>query len=279
MIFESVLIKFGYFFRFVKSSLSSNNLPIKQARNLSKFAQSDFFDLIKQGERSDLKVNHFFQFFYLIFERFFAVISFHESITYLCLAKHGLNAMLNLRSQLESMLIIFYFIQPKDNISEIEKRVESYSEWIKIKLYQNFNKSKTLSYLSDIDMSKYESQISHDYFDLEEKYKNDPKGFKSLKNSPSFLHNKFKLAEDFGVSDLYDHIFSESSASIHCADNNDRLKFVSGLNCFEYYVRDFDGFWPLVLSNVLLYKTMLTLADFFEASKSIKTKLDVFFSV
>jgi Family of unknown function (DUF5677) len=255
---------------FTSNCISTEKLPISMAKRLLKIASKNVIKNIPKSRRNDFNIDDFENIFVTIFERFYSIISYHESILYLCINKHGLNSMVNLRTELESTLIFFYLIDPFDDLLEIEKRIEEYDEWVIVQSYKNFQKTKNYKFLECKDMSDYDEIVTTNYNRLKTKYGENIKQF----DRPSFLKDKPSIAKKYDFIDTYYHIFKESSATIHGADCNDRIEFNKNDGSYLFRKSGDFGFWPLIHSNLLLGYAIKGISRFLKIEDNILPLLE-----
>lgn len=263
-----------YIFRCFRND---NDLLIQSAKlqRLVKFS----IRIINKSIRDDLKHDKHHLIVSHIYGMYIISTRYHQSVQSLILNGFVLNSFNLLRSQLESLLIFLFFIEPKDNLKEIENRINKYRDWITIRMYDNYQATSKLSLLTDIYKDKSADQyIIDNYNEVKNKY--NKKQFDDL-NRPSFIKDKTKLADEFGFKELYKHIFKETSANIHIADISDRLfwdesKIYSG---FVYDETHANSFWPVILSNMLLFYLILNFVVFFELKPLLIPRLAKIFNI
>ncbi len=182
--------KLHYIGTFIKTALSSKGADLATAKQLYKVAKKCVV-ISQHTEREDLFVEDFHSFVARILGVFSMIVSYHESIVFLCLSKQALNASILLRTQLEAHLIFCYLINPNENLDEVEERVHEYQDWVCIKMYLNSKKSKDFDLFTLNPMhSLYLQQVEENYATVKTKYSDKPELFKELEKSQSFLKNK-----------------------------------------------------------------------------------------
>lgn len=268
--------KIYYIIRFIKSTISNKGADLKTSSQLNKIAK-ECLGIVQFTERDDLYVEDFHSFIARILGVFTMIVSYHESITFLCLAKQSLNASILLRTQLEAHLILCHLINPSEKIEDVKERVHKYEDWVCIKMYQNSKKSKNFELFTiSPQHSLYLENIETNYLAIKEKYINNPNIFRDLEKSQSFLSDKRTVAKLNGIEDLYLGIFTETSASVHLADISDRM--------IKEEDEDFDGYsynfnsssesmMMVGISNILLLKSITIYFDFLKIPKEIKKAL------
>lgn len=270
-----MISKLRYIFGFIKSCYSNKGLNSGVSYAFNK-ASRECFIYLKYMERRDLQIEHFDSFIAHILGVYSSIISYHDSISYLCLAGHSLNSSTLLRSQLESYLIFYYLISPKTNIEEIENRVDAYRDWVMIKMYHNSQKSKNFDLFTlNPEHKPYLQDVEKNYNYVKDKYKDFPELFEKL-NSQSFLKNKRQIAKEANIEDLYLGIFTETSATVHLADISDRMQNESreGYDSYSYkFSSNNESMMISGVSNILLIKAINDFVDFFEYPKDVRMKL------
>ncbi len=271
-IFSSFGVKIYYWIQFTKGCITTDNPLLKDARKLSKIAKKSL-KLIKEADRTMINKKYFESTIAYIIGLYLMIESWHDGIQLLGLTNQKLNMLTFLRPQLETLLIFFYFTEPKDNISEVEKRVNKYLDWVIIKMYQNMQDSSKLSVIKIIPgMKEYEEKVRENYETLKEKYKHKEADLKKLEKSYSFLSNKYILAKSYSIEDLYGHVYAETSSTIHIADISDRMQpyIDSWKGGFIYNSAPKNAFWQLFISNRIMVVTIKRFAEFFNLQKQIK---------
>lgn len=267
--------KLRYISKFIEESVSAKDCDAKTSYRVNKAAKR-CIEYFGEKQRSDLKTEHFEAFESYLLGVFSSIISYQESVTYLCLAGHGLNSTVLLRSQLEAYLLFNYLIEPQNDLAEIEKRVDEYKDWVMIKMYLNSNKSKQFElFNTNASHTSYLTSVEENYNFVKEKYKDDPL-FNDLKKRQSFVKDKLAVARNRDIEDLYQAIFSESSATVHLADISDRMTPFTTKES-DGYIYEFSSKKesPMIisLSNVLLINSIVDFILFFEFEESIKEKI------
>lgn len=271
-----MISKLRYILGFIKSCYSDKGLNSRVSYDFNKVSR-ECFAYMRDMEREDLKTEHFDSFVAHILGVYSSIISYHDSISYLCLAGHGLNSSILLRSQLESYLIFYYLISPKTDIEEIENRVDAYRDWVMIKMYLNSQKSKNFDLFTlNPEHEPYLQDVERNYNYVKDKYKELPELFEKLKASQSFLKDKRQIAKEADIEDLYLGIFTETSATVHLADISDRMQNESRED-FDGYSYKFSSNHESMMisgvSNILLIKAINDFVDFFEYPKDVRMKL------
>lgn len=228
-------------------------------------------------EREDLFVEDFHSFVARVLGVFSMVVSYHESIVFLCLSRQALNASILLRTQLEAHLILCYLINPSENLEEVEQRVHEYQDWVCIKMYLNSKKSKDFDLFTlNPTHSLYLQQVEENYARVKAKYNDNLDRFKELEKSQSFLKNKREVAKQNDIEDLYMGVFSETSATVHLADISDRM--------IEQVTEEFDGYryefgsaneamMMVGISNLILTKSITMYFNFLKIPKGLQRSL------
>ena len=268
--------KIEFIFRFIKSTIYSNGFYSNHSNQINKLAKKCIENVDKM-ERKDILDIHFEPIVAYILGAFSSVISYQESISFLCLSGHGLNSTILLRTQLEAYLIFSYLINEKQDLNSTEKKVEEYKDWVMVRMYKNSLKSKGLDLFQvNPEHSEYLNKVKENYFFVKSKYENNTNEFKRIENSQSFLKNKREIAKKCEIEDLYLGIFSETSATVHLADISDRMS--------KYSTSDFDGYeykfssnqesmMVSGVSNILLTKAINDFSEYFELPEDLMKKL------
>ena len=168
-----------------------------------------------------------------------------------------------LRPQLEAALIFMHFTGIL-NEADVLKEVESYHDWVVVKMYDNAKRSNKfdLSHLSKHQESS--EKVEKNYSIVKEKYCNNESDFKSL-SRPRFSHNKRKVAQDNNMESLYLHIHAEASASIHVADVSDRVSYSISPSGISYLLNNNsdNSLWLLMLSNMIQVHLIKAMSEYF----------------
>lgn len=246
-------------------------MEFRDSKDLNKAAKRCLYYIDKM-ERDDFLDNDVDIFIARLIGVFTVGISYQEAITLLCLTGHGLNSSTLVRSQLEAFLILFYLIE-SDDLDKVAQRVVLYEDWVMIKMYLNSKKSGTYE-LFTINKShrEYLEHVEANYLRIKAKYSNNETLFKELEKSQSFLKNKRDIAVAADIEDLYNAVFSETSATVHIADISDRMMEVD--NDYEYRIYSSEHSMMMTgLSNILLVKSIVLFTTFFKFSKETKKKI------
>jgi hypothetical protein len=77
------------------------------------------------------------------------------------------------------------------------------------------------------------------------------------------------------MEDLYLHIFSESSATIHAADVTDRVEIDVLAHGITYKLdkNTEESFWLLMLSNLVQFNVIINISKYFDVYKSVQPML------
>jgi len=232
---------------------------------------------IDKTERTDLLEEDFDFYLASLIGVFSVGMSYQEAITFLCLTGHGLNSSTLVRSQLEAFLILYYLTMPGDDLEEVERRVVLYEDWVMIKMYLNSKKSSTYELFTlHKSHSSYLENVEENYSILKDKYKDNPGLFKELEKSQSFIKNKREIAIAAEIEDLYNAVFSETSATVHIADISDRMEMENGddTDGYQYHLYSTDQSMMMTgLSNILLLKSIGVFVDFFKYSRDTKRSI------
>lgn len=279
--YKTILTKLQYWLDYTQNCIQTKNSFLTPAQELSKLSEV-LLNSIQYSDREDLETGRLHNVFPYILGLYSTSNSFHKTIQILVTSGHGQNAMLMLRPQLESLLILLYLTEPQENIEEIEKRIEKFLDWTMIKMYQNSEQSSNLDFVRILSTHKEFSNFTQEnYQKVCAKYFDRPKELKKLINSSSFLENKAILAEKYQIKDLYHHIHAESSGNLHMADISDRVIQKIYDNGIEYVLNPHikDGFWALMMSNLLQFYLLANFSTFLKIKNMIIPKLEVIFKV
>jgi hypothetical protein len=277
-LFYGINAKVYHWYQFTKSCLGEYGFQVKEARELSKLGMNiiKYFDQSAKREFfKKVKLEDFSDSFSYIFGVYFTTLSHHDAIQILSLSGHGLNSLMILGSQLETLLILLYMTEPDMDLREVMDRIDYYIDYVKVKMKQNMEKSLNLSFYSYKCNDEFNSSIFSNYEEVCSKYLNNNK-IKILKNCTSFPMNKKKLAEKYNIKELYDCIFAESSASIHATDISDRMQRIDDLTMsgFKYTISHSKGYlWSLMMSNLVQYHSILYFSKFFGIDHILRPKL------
>ena len=260
---------------FTRASFSNNGFDIDTAYQLKEAAKNCLIYIDYSEKNFDAE--NFEDFISDILGVYSTIISYHESIYFLCLAGHGLNSSVLLRTQLEAYLIFYYLISPKTNLKEVEERVNFYRDWMMVRMHLNSKKSKNFELFTiNPEHASYLIAVEENYNFVKNKYKATPDLFKKLEESQSFLKDKKQVAKEADIESLYMSIFSETSATVHIADISDRKIHIMDED-FEGYRYEFSSNDKSMLvsgiSNILLIKAMSGFLEFFEIPMSVKEKI------
>ena len=268
--------KIEFILRFIKSTIYSNGFYSHHSNQLNKIAKKCIANIDKM-ERNDIIDIHFEPIVAHILGSFSSVISYQESISFLCLSGHGLNSTILLRTQLEAYLIFFYLIEEKENLNTTEKKVDEYKDWVMVRMYKNSLKSKGFDLFQvNPQHSEYLKNVEENYFFVKSKYDDNLNEFKRIENSQSFLKNKREVAKKSEIEDLYLAIFSETSATVHLADISDRMSkhITSDFDGYQYkFSSNQESMMVSGISNILLTKAINDFAEYFELPEAMMKKL------
>jgi hypothetical protein len=277
--FNSFKPKLYHWLVFTKDCFQTYNPLLKDSRELSKIVKRSLV-LLKESNRSAIIKKYSDHIFAHIVGMYLTILSWHEGIQLLGLSNQRLNMLAFLRPELDALLIFLFFLEPKDNVNEIEKRVNQYIDWIKVKMFQNMERSSKLSIVDIIPgMEEYKNEVRANYEKVKEKYKHLDKEWRVLEATSSFLSNKNKLAKLYGIEDFYNHVYTEASATIHIADISDRMQYYMDSNKagYIYDLTPSSAFWQLALSNKVLIISIEKFAKFFGLERQINKLLNKVF--
>ncbi|XCN72620.1 MAG: DUF5677 domain-containing protein [Candidatus Electrothrix aestuarii] len=217
------------------------------------------------------------EYFYRILGVHYSIIGIYDAIFELSVCGHSSVTYSLLRMQMENFLILIYLTEDKNNLAQVNARIEEYEDWIKIKMFQNNKRSKNFDlYRQFASSEKYTQTVKNNYLLTKEKYSLNINDFKALEKRPSFLKDKRKIAQLVSLEEVYDHIVADGSATIHCADLYDKIDSTLEEDTVEYSFNirpTHYSPWVLLLSNFLIQKQLLYLADFFHLSEKKKNEL------
>jgi hypothetical protein len=263
-ILSSLSVKLYHWKQFTKYCFSERGDQLKEARQLTKLGMS-ILSYLPQSKRDDIQVEHFEPFVAHILGIYYTTLGHHDSIQSLALSGHSLDSMIILRSQLESILVFFYVTEPQDNLFEVYNRTDMYRDWVAIKMKQNMDKSAKLDLFRLILKDDFKTSVNDNYEIVKEKYAEIPSEFNRLEKAHNFLSHQLResVATKFGVLGPYNHIYAESSATIHFADIGDRMRSTEDA-MYRFTIRNKQGaFWPITLSNLLQFKCIKQFGVFF----------------
>ena len=195
-----------------------------------------------------------------------AAVSYHATAACLALSNYGQNGWVILRPQLEATLILLYFID-SDSVEEIEEKLDAYSDWVIAKGYYNGQRSESFEAVRLLDNHEASAEHMEALFDsVRKKYESDPDRLRRIRNSPSFLGDKRAVAEKYDITELYLHVFAESSFSIHAADAADRAFRIANSDSVGYEINTHldDSFWMLMLSNLIAFRLCTAVVEYFD---------------
>jgi len=208
---------------------------------------------------------------------YFTTVGHHDSIQFLSVARHELEALIVLRPQMEALLTLLYFIEPHDDLEEVFSRVDKYRDWLLVKMKRNMDRSYKFDLLDSITKTDdFQKTVLANYGTILEKYRGVDKELKLITHSHSFLKDKRSVASAFEIEDLFDHIYAEASASIHIADISDRMQKSEKPNFYgyEYSIQNKGtGFWALLMSNMIMIHAINNLSKFLGVEETIKPKV------
>ncbi len=143
-----------------------------------------------------------------------------------------------------------------------------------VKMHMNAKKSQDFDFFNiHPSHSDYMSATEDNFIYVKNKHVNDPKAFKSIVDSQSFLKDKAEIARQCDIEQLYKGIFSQTSATVHVADLSDRM---------DTYVEEETEFYTYKLgshnestmiggtANILLVKALVDFSRFFQIKPSKK---------
>ena len=269
--FSSFKAKLHYWWQYTKNCFRIQNPFILHARRLTKISEKAI-QSANNSQRRFIFKEYFHTWLPSVLGVYFTAQNYHKTVQTLALSGFGLNAFHIVRSQLESVLIFFYFTEPHDDFVEIDNRVSHYIDWLVAKMYANMTKSSDFPVVQAIsNYDQFIQQVEENYQELEKKYYGREKELNILKKPSSFLKNKPAIADRHGFKSLYDHIQAECSASIHIADLSDRIEELVTDDYHEYNLNALidEGRWAMSLSNVLQLFLTRQLAKFFHIEDTI----------
>lgn len=131
---------------------------------------------------------------------------------------------------------------------------------------QNMDESAKLNLFKAFILNNdFIKSVNDNYEIVKEKYSAMSSEFNRLENSHNFLSRQLRetIANKFDLKGLYNHIYAESSATIHFADIGDRMRRTDGSR-YRFTIRNKQGaFWPITLSNLLQFKCIKQFGVFF----------------
>jgi len=270
--------KLHHWYQFTKFCFSERGDQIREARQLTKLGMS-VFSLLPQSSRDDLRIEHFDPFVAHVFGIYLSAVGHHDAVQTITLAGHSLDSMILLRSHLETLLVFFYVTEPQDDLDQVFLRTDKYRDWVVIKMKQNFERSLKLDLVRSIVQDSFKGKVFENYAIVQEKYLDEEAELHRLENLNNFLNpaERRAVATKFGIEDLYEHIYAESSASIHFADIGDRMYEISDSK-YRYTIRHKNGaFWPVMLTNMLQFKCIQQFGMFFGVEGQLTPKLQIIF--
>jgi hypothetical protein len=274
-LFSALNAKLYHWYQFTISCFGEFGFQVKEARELSKLA-INVINLLPKSDKYPLVADFLDDFILHLMGIYFTTISHHDAIQSLTLSGHGLNCMMILRSQLEAVLIFLFITEPDLDLKQVKLRIENYLDWIKVKMKQNMERSSKLIFYIEKCNDDFKASVIRNYEAVLEKYVNNQQEFNRILRSSSFLKDKRSIAEINGIENLYEHIYSESSAAIHVADISDRMREDENFpfNIYSYIIRHNRGaLWPLMLSNLLEVYAIRRLAKFFSIDSIVEPLL------
>jgi len=270
--FEALSAKFYHLRQFSKYCFTERGAMLAEARRLTKFGMRAV-SLLDKSTRDDLRIEHLEPFVAHILGIFYTTVGHHDAIQTLALSGHSLESMMILRSHLEAVLAFLYVTEPQTNLDEVYARTDKYRHWVVVKMKQNLERSKNLNLLQPVLRPEFIDTVNANYATVVGE--NSPKELKQLDAAHSFLNSNLRkaLAKRFGIPDLYEHIFAESSATIHFADIGDRMR-ETGLLSYRYTIRNSHGaFWPLTASNIVQAKCVQQFGNFFGVQNIVEAQI------
>jgi hypothetical protein len=276
--FSAFPAKLHHWYQFTKFCFSERGDQIREARQLTKLGMS-VFSVLPQSSRDDLRIEHFEPFVAHIFGIYFSAVGHHDAVQTITLAGHSLDSMILLRSHLETLLAFFYVTEPQNDLGQVFLRTDKYRDWVVIKMKQNIERSLKLDLVRAIVKDSFKGKVFDNYALVQEKYLDEQAELHRLENLNNFLSRAEReaIASKFGIEDLYQHIYAESSASIHFADIGDRMQEI-GNSRYHYTIRYKHGaFWPVMLSNMLQFKCIQHFGKFFVVESLLTPKLQTIF--
>ena len=225
--------------------------------------------------RDDLRVEHFEAFVARILGVFYSTISHHRAVRTLVLGGYGLEAFMVLRAQLEATVILDYLVEPGDDHDEVLRRVDRYVDWVIIHQYKNMERSNRFSVVREIPMTDgYRKSVKASYKEIEKR--RTPEDMLTLRKLLTFPGKACDVAGRHGYDDLYDHIYAESSTSIHAGDIGDRMwrQDRPGFHGYSYHLGHHQSaFWPLLMSNMVQFTALRAIGEFFGIESQLQPKL------
>jgi len=277
-LFSALGVKLYHLSQFARFCFSERGEEIKEARKLTKLGIAAI-KIFPQSTREDLMTEYLEPFIAHVLGIYYRAISHHDSIQSHALSGHGLNTMILLRSQLETILTFLYITQPQTDLDEVYKRTDKYRDWVVIKMKQNMEQSHKFDFAQKISRSDFTDNINNNFKIVKDKYINLPKEFSRLEKSSNFLSREQRetLAKQFAIEGLYHHIYAESSASIHFADISDCMEEIDSFN-YSYTIRHKNGaFWPIFISNILQFYLIRQFSVFFGIDSILLPRLKAIF--
>jgi hypothetical protein len=126
------------------------------------------------------------------------------------------------------------------------------------------------------DSESFQKDVCENYRIVMESLSDNESLLHELEKAHSFPIRKRELAERNGIADLYNHVYAESSASIHLADISDRFETVELEDgVYNLHVPQMvNSMWPSFLSNMILAKSIRFYARFFAIEQLINSQFD-----
>jgi len=204
------------------------------------------------------------------------VLAHHESVRILSTLDHGLEAFVNLRAQLEAALTLFYLISHDDSLDEVMAKCLDYSDWIIVKMHQNLARSRTFAPARALmESDSYASTVEANYNEIVDRYATNPGRLEKLKKAVSFVPDKRAIAKQYGIEDLYAHVFAEASATVHQADLSDRSLWrrESRWKRQLFRIRNRKaGFWPVFCSVMIQAVELRIFAEFLGLEGTVRLR-------
>jgi hypothetical protein len=277
-IFSAFGAKAYHWREFTKFCFCERGSQEKEARQITKLGMS-VLSLLPQSMRQDLRLQDFQAFVAHIYGIYLTALTKHDSVQVLTLSGHSVDSMMLLRSQLETVLAFLYVTEPQDDRREVYKRIDRYRDWVVVKMEQNMESSLKLNLVQVLVEEDFITTVRGNYELVKAKYGGSSSEFVKLEKAHNFLSppERELIADRFGIEDLYHHIYSESSASIHFADISARMHKIGEFG-YHYPIREKHGaFWPLMLSNLLQFHCILQFGKFFGIDSILVPKLGAIF--
>ena len=264
--------KISVWWKYTKSTFKTKNAFLPMALKLDDIAISCLREIENTKSCKEILANpDLAQFF---FAPYATSLNYHQAIVSASMSQYGLSSFSLVRPQLEAGLIFLYFCDSK-NDHELFHRIESYQDWVVLKMYENANKSNEFEFMSHLSQHEsYMHQIQNNYETLMNKYSTRSDELKKLKR-PSFLHNKRAIAKAHDIEGLYLHVQAEASASIHISDVSDRVSYeiISNQITYDLNTNSDESYWILMLSNLLQLNTVKSMAKTFDIYPAVRDQL------